>query len=325
MRSGAAAGTDGYFHEAAFYGSDDEFLAIVLPFVTDGVDAGEPTLVTLAESNSALLESALTDTAGITFIPAGTHYARPATAIRSYQELMADYTQRGAAQIRIVGDVPHPGFGAPWGWWARYEAAVNDAYAAFPVWGLCPYDVRTASAAVLADVARTHPRLVTSDGRHLQNPEFATSAVVLDDLMNGPPSAEPGLPTIELFDPTAAAARSAVQSAAAGGPTTVTAGEVQDLVFAVSEAVENAAVYGATPVRVRVWRHVDRLVAHITDAGPGPRHPLTGLIRAVDSASAGVGLWLAHQMCSDVTLHRSPEGFTLRVAVGAAVPHAAGH
>ncbi|WP_304105977.1 sensor histidine kinase [Mycolicibacterium bacteremicum] len=324
MRSGAAAGTDGYFHEAAFYGSDDEFLAIVLPFVTDGVAAGEPTLVTLAESNSELVKSALADISGVTFIPADLQYARPAAAIRSYQELMAEHAQRGVAQIRIVGDVPHPGFGAPWGWWARYEAAVNDAYAPYPVWGLCPYDVRTAPADVLADVARTHPRLATSDGQHLLNPDFATPTMVLSDLMDGAPPAEPGRPTVELFDPTAAAARSAVQSAAAGGPTTVTAAEVQDLVFAVSEAVENAVMYGSAPVRVRVWRHLDRLVAHITDAGPGPSHALTGLVRAVGSASAGVGLWLAHQMCSDVTLHRGAEGFTLRVAVGASVPHAAG-
>lgn len=325
MRSGAAAGTDGYFHEAAFYGSDDEFLAIVLPFVTDGVAAGEPTVVTLAEANSELVKSALAHTSGITFIPADMQYARPAAAIRSYQELMVEHTQRGANQIRIVGDVPHPGVGVPWGSWARYEAAVNDTYAHFPVWGLCPYDRRTASEEVLADVARTHPRLATSDGRHLLNSEFTMPATVLNELMDGAPPAEPGRPAVELVNPTAAAARAAVQRAAAAGPTTVTPAEVQDLVFAVSEAVENAMVYGLAPVRVQVWRHPNRLVAHITDAGPGPSHPFTGLIRAVDSPSAGVGLWLTHQMCTDVTLHRYSEGFTLRVTVGASVPQAAGH
>ncbi|MGW0163051.1 anti-sigma factor RsbA family regulatory protein [Mycobacterium sp. NPDC003323] len=321
MRSGAAAGTDGYFHEAAFYASDEEFLAIVLPFLTDGVAAGEPTLVTLAATNSQLVKSALSDTTGVTFIPADMQYARPAAAIRSYQELMTEHTKRGAPQIRIVGDVPHPGFGVPWGWWARYEAAVNDAYSAFPVWGLCPYDVRSAPAEVLADVTRTHPHLATSDGRHLQNPQFTAPAEVLNDLMGSAPPAETGSPAVELVNPTAAAARAAVQHAATSGLTMVTSTEVQDLVFAVSEAVENAAVHGRSPTRLRVWRHLDRLVAHVTDAGHGPRHPFVGLVRAVDSATAGVGLWLAHQMCADITLHRHSGGFTLRVTVGAATPH----
>ena len=46
MRSGAAAGHRGYFHEAAFYSSTEEFLAVVVPFLREGVAAGEPIVVT---------------------------------------------------------------------------------------------------------------------------------------------------------------------------------------------------------------------------------------------------------------------------------------
>ncbi len=42
MRTGAASGYVGNFHEAGFYGSDEEFLALIVPFVTDGLAAGEP-------------------------------------------------------------------------------------------------------------------------------------------------------------------------------------------------------------------------------------------------------------------------------------------
>ena len=41
MRTGPAGGHDGIFHEAAFYASDEQFLAVVLPFLRDGVAAGE--------------------------------------------------------------------------------------------------------------------------------------------------------------------------------------------------------------------------------------------------------------------------------------------
>lgn len=320
MRSGAAAGTRGYFHEAAFYGSDDEFLAIVLPFLNDGVAAGEPTLITLGEANSRLVQSALSTTAGITFVPAELQYARPAAAIRSYQEMMAEHTKRGVAQIRIVGDVPHPGFGVVWDGWARYEAAINDAYDAYPVWGMCPYDVRSATPRVLADVARTHPHVATADGRHLVNPDYADPTDVLSDLMNGEPPIEMSSPVIALADPTSAAARAAVHAIAADGCSAVTAEQVQDFVFAVSEAVENAVAYGCAPTALQIWRYPDRLVAHVTDAGPGPRNPSIGLMRAGDTATAGIGLWLAHQMCADVTLHRHPGGFTVRVAVGSPTP-----
>lgn len=317
MRTGAASDTQGYFHQAAFYESDEEFLAVVVPFLTDGVNAGEPTLVTLGEANSRLVRSALADTDGISFVPAETQYARPAASIRSYQAMMADYTERGASQIRIVGDVPHPGFGVEWGWWARYEAAVNHAYDAYPVWGLCPYDVRSTPQDVLADVARTHPHLATVDGAHVSNPDFVDPAGFLLGLMNTAPPHEPELPAIVLTDPTSKAARTAVQSAAAQRLSRVPDTAVQDMVFAVSEGVENATLYGCGPTTVQIWSYRDRLVAHVTDTGSGPANPYIGLVRAGDTATAGVGLWLAHQMCADVTFHRHPEGFTLRIAVDA--------
>jgi hypothetical protein len=64
----------------------------------------------------------------------------------------------------VASEVPHPGVGAPWDGWARYEAAVNRAYAEFPLWGLCAYDTRITPGPVLDDVARTHPYFATADG-----------------------------------------------------------------------------------------------------------------------------------------------------------------
>ena len=66
---------------------------------------------------------------------------------------------------------------ATWDWWCRYESAVNDAYDEFPLWGLCTYDTRTTPAAVLADVARTHPTFVTADGGRLPSREYPIRGV----------------------------------------------------------------------------------------------------------------------------------------------------
>src|SRR3954452_22268690 len=65
VRTGEPAGERGYFHEALLYNSDEEFLAAALPFVQDGVAAGEPVLVALGERSAELVQAALGDTSGV--------------------------------------------------------------------------------------------------------------------------------------------------------------------------------------------------------------------------------------------------------------------
>ena len=45
MRTGAARGHTGHFHEAGFYGSDAEFRALIVPFAEEGIAAGEPVII----------------------------------------------------------------------------------------------------------------------------------------------------------------------------------------------------------------------------------------------------------------------------------------
>jgi MEDS: MEthanogen/methylotroph, DcmR Sensory domain len=76
----------------------------------------------------------------------------------------------GAGQIRIAGDVPHPGNSGRFEGWDRYEAAVNTVWHDFPVWGRCLYDITTTPPAVLEVVERTHPRIVSSSGSARKQP-----------------------------------------------------------------------------------------------------------------------------------------------------------
>ncbi|SFK74322.1 Anti-sigma regulatory factor (Ser/Thr protein kinase) [Amycolatopsis sacchari] len=311
MRSGAAAGHTGYYHETAFYSSDQELLDVVVPFLEDGLAAGEPVLVAFGPVNQRLLTSAM-DTSKLTVIAGEEQYLRPASAIRRYRELFARYVEQGVSQIRVVGDVPHPGVGEPWDWWARYEAVVNHAYDDFPLWGLCPYDVRITPEHVLADVARTHPHVATPDGGHLDNDGYRDPAGFLPTWRDAPrPGPEPGPPSAELVGPTAADARRVVRAALAG--TGIDADRAEDFVMAVSEAVTNASVHGKPPVRLRIWPGDDRAVATVTDGGEGPVDPFAGLLATAETRSAGVGLWMAHQICRHVSLYRDEEGFTVRL------------
>ncbi|MEU3646083.1 sensor histidine kinase [Lentzea sp. NPDC034063] len=301
----------GFFHETAFYGSDDDFLAHAVPFLENGLRAGEPSIVACAEQNTALLRGALGRDAAVTYMPGADQYARPSEAISSYRSLFAEHTAGGAQQMRVVGDVPHPGMGAPWDWWARYEAAVNLAYAEFPVWGLCPYDTRTTPAEVLADVVRTHPNISTTPGAHDKNPGYreglAASTQVPDVL-------EHLSPLVELVDPSARGVREAVGTAidAMG----LSEDDAHDVVYAASEIVTNGLTHGIAPVRFRLWSDDARVVVSVTDQGPGPSDPLAGLMPTAETLSAGLGLWILHRTCDYVSMGRDEDGFTVRVSIG---------
>ncbi|PGH45748.1 Anti-sigma regulatory factor (Ser/Thr protein kinase) [Micromonospora sediminicola] len=314
MRTGAAAGHTGYFHEALLYDSDDELLAVVLPFLRGGVEAGEPTVVGLGGRNADLVRRALPTGADVTFLPGGDVYARPTGAIRAYRELLGSHVAAGAPQIRIVGELPAVLFGATWDAWARYESAINHAYDDFPLWSMCAYDRRVAPPHVLADVARTHPRVATPDGRHEPTGVYTEPATYLSECRPAPlDPVQHTVPEVELSDPTPARARAAVRAADRG---LLPPDDLDDLVMAVSEVVCNALRHGTTPVCLRLWRAPDRLVVAVHDRGPGPKDPYAGLLPAGDGSEGGLGLWITHQSCDHVTHHRDADGFTIRLTVG---------
>ncbi|MEV4483736.1 anti-sigma factor RsbA family regulatory protein [Micromonospora coxensis] len=314
MRTGAAAGHRGYYHEALLYDCDEALLATVLPFLRDGVAAGEPSLVSLGERNTALVRSALPAGSGVTFLDGGDVYARPTVALRAYRRLLVDEVAAGAAQIRIVGELPPVAFGRSWDWWARYESAINHVFDEFPLWSVCPYDTRTTPPEILADVARTHPRTATADGRHLPSETYTEPATYLRQRREVPPDPlQHGTPLIELDDPTPARARAAVYAVATAH---LSADEVDDLSVAVSEAVTNALRHGLPPVRFRLWAGDGRVVVTVDDAGTGPSDPYAGLLPTPGATSGGLGLWITHQSCDHVAMQPGPDGFTLRLTAG---------
>jgi hypothetical protein len=135
------------FHEAAFYSSEDELLNIAVPFLEASLETGAPSMVVLNERDSELIRSVIPDTSQLSFLR--DPYLRPASVIKSVQQVLTGQMFDGTEQIRILGEVPHPGMGMPWEWWARYEATINHAFDQSPLWVLCLYDLRITSGDVL--------------------------------------------------------------------------------------------------------------------------------------------------------------------------------
>src|SRR5262249_57133499 len=111
MRTGAAHGHVGHFHEAGFYRSDAEFRTLIVPFAEEGLAAGEPVILGYDARKSALVRSWLTAPSAVDFIGDKTLYATPARAIATYRRLFESHVAKGAGQIRVAGDVPQPGNG----------------------------------------------------------------------------------------------------------------------------------------------------------------------------------------------------------------------
>ncbi|WP_219413052.1 sensor histidine kinase [Pseudonocardia nigra] len=311
-----------FVHEAAIYDSDEAFLGVAVPFLRDGVLAGVPTLLSIGARQHRLVREALGDVAGVTVLD--DRYAQPFTALQLNHEMFREYVAAGVRQVRILGEVPHPGTGAPWDGWVRYEAAINHLFAAFPVWAICPYDLRNTPPDVLVDVTRTHDRLASADGGHRANPDYAEPAEFLAERVRREVDPlERTRPDLDLVDASPAAARRAV--AQLGRSTEVPASRVEDLVVAVNEVVTNAIVHGRPPVVLRAWGVPDRVVVAVRDQGAGPADPYAGLL---PDTSAGVperhGLWMAHQLCSRVSLTRASDGFTVRLVAGTPRPMTSG-
>ena len=265
------------------------------------------------DRKSGLLRSWLSDPSAVEFVADNSLYATPTRAIATYQRLFEFHRAMGAAQIRIAGDVPHPGNGGRFEGWDRYECALNVIWPDIPVWGLCLYDTATAPAVVLDAVERTHPRIVSpSGGRHLSGryqdvSEFQILAVAPDPL-------EQAAPVIELTDSSAAGVRHALTQVARDRVPGVV---LYDLLLGTSEAVTNAVLYGHPPATVRIWAGPGRIVVCVHDYGPGPANPLAGLIPpAGNLADAELGLWLTHQLDIDVALIYGDDGFTVRLRAG---------
>lgn len=313
--TGTATQQGDSFHEALLYGSEHELLGTVVPFLRDGVRAGEPTVVAWPHEQAVLLQEAMPDTRDVVFLDETQAYTRPSSVIKSYRGMLADYVADGASRVRVTGAFPSWVLQDVWWWWARYEAAANHAYADFPVWTLCAYDTRTSPRHVLDDVTRTHPRLSTPDGTHVDNGSYRSMSTFLADHTVTPDPLDTTRPVLDLVDRTPADARYAVWEAHRAGRLPAET-DVDAIVLVANEAITNGIRYGKPPVRFRLWAGFGRVVIAVHDLGAGPADPEVGLWPVAHDGPGGRGLWLIHELADHVTLDPGTNGYTLRATFG---------
>ena len=138
-------------HDAAVYASEDQLLAVAVPFVVDAVAAGTPVVVALPPEQSRLVLEALpAGLDGVTQVSHSELYQRPALSVLALQQLVAELGDGESAPVRVLAATPLPNPDRSWRPWARFESHLSTALAGTGVWLLCVLDGRQVT--VLGDV-----------------------------------------------------------------------------------------------------------------------------------------------------------------------------
>jgi anti-sigma regulatory factor (Ser/Thr protein kinase) len=301
-----------FHHEAFLYAGEDRFLDGVVPFIRDGVGAGEPILVAVSAARIRLLTSTLgAEAERVHFLDMGEVGRNPARIIPAWHDFL---------DVHGVADRPVRGIGEPV-WPERspaelvecrhHESLLNVAFDGDHRSRLmCPYDVDALDPAALDAARATHPYLVGGDGIERESESYLAPADAPGPFEG--PLPEPGTrpPELAFAVDDLARVRSHVYRNArdAGlGPQ-----RIANVVLAVSELSANSVRHGGGRGTVRVWTESDGFVAEVRDGGH-INSPLVGRTRPTPVQLYGRGLWLVNQVCDLVQIRSSDRGSVVRV------------
>jgi anti-sigma regulatory factor (Ser/Thr protein kinase) len=301
----STGGFSPFRHDALLYGSDAEYLAGTVPFVQEGLDAGEPVLVAVAPDRIALVRAALgSDARRVQFADMTELGGNPARIIPAWADFLAEFA--GDGPVRGIGEPVWAGRSEPELAEAQlHEALLNRAFAGRPgFWLRCPYDVSTLPPEVVAEAHRSHPIITRGDDAEPQ------SSVAHGTLAGTLP--EPWAVSAEFRydrDGLAAVRGLALDHAVRCG---LDDAQARRLVLAVHEAAANSVRHGGGGGLLRIWVEPGAAVCEISDRG-WVTDPLAGRVRPLMRSGGGRGVWIINQVCDLVQLRSGPDGTVVRM------------
>jgi anti-sigma regulatory factor (Ser/Thr protein kinase) len=322
MTSPSVAGApapDGFCHEALLYAGLPDLLAQTVPFIGDGLAAGDPVLVVVSAEKIDALRAELGDDAdAVHFSDMEEVGGNPARIIPIWREFVREHGAEGR-RLRGIGE-PISGRRSPDELieCQLHESLLNMAFADSPPWWLlCPYDTDALGSVVLAEARRSHPFLMEGNERR-PSPSYrnveATTAPFDGTLPE--PRARPFELFFESIDGLPSVRRFVSEHAARNG---LDALQTADIVLAVHEVATNSIRHGGGKGWLRVWWDGDALVCEVHDRGHF-QDPLLGRQSPAGDVDGGRGLWIANQLCDLVQLRTSPSGNVVRIRKKAVEP-----
>ncbi|QXJ21711.1 sensor histidine kinase [Actinomadura graeca] len=317
IEPGWATVSESFTHRVLPYDGVDEFLGGALPFLRDGVDAGDRVLAVAGVGRELLLREALGPAAaGVEFTDAATWYTHPS---RTLADCLADAdnTAWQGRRLRVLGD-PVWASRSPLEVleWQRTEAILNVAFRDTGAALLCPYS-SSLPAGVVASSRQTHPETVRGVTA-LANPGYmdpwAYNAHCDREPLPPPPS---GADSLKIDRPDLYWLRAYVSDYARQAR--LHEEDLQRLLVAVTEVVTNALRHGEPPIVLRMWADTSgepALVCEVTDEGRWDPASGYGLVppRPVGTGSGGrFGLWAVRLLCSVVQIRAGEGGTAVRL------------
>lgn len=296
----------GFGHEAFFYAGSDEFLAGTIPFLEDGIAAGDAVLAVLPEPRRQLLQEALGPLAReVEFQPMEEAGRNPGRLISAWRDVLR-HRDPGRG-VRGLGEPVWAGRSAPeLEECERHEQLVNLAFGRERgLTFMCPYDTSALDDEVLAQAERSHSHCLDSQGR-ATSPQFVIGAPLEGSLP------QPHTPTVSLCFGKAdlRTVRQAVSSLARSVGLDTRRNE--DFVLAVCEVATNSIQHGGGEGSLAIWRDDEELACDVRDGGR-IEDPLVGRERPAVEQTGGRGLWITHQLCDLVQLRSGAEGTHVRL------------
>jgi len=298
-------------HEALLYVGWQEFIAATVPFIRDGVKAGEPVLVVESEEKIEMLRVALGAEAGeVLFADMAQVGANPARIIPAWREFVARHAAPGRRMRGIGEPIWKERSSDELVECQRHESLLNVAFGGGePWWLLCPYDVQKLDEAVITEAKRSH-EFVTDRGTARRSDAFRgleASGAPFDVQLPQPENAASRL-VFSAADLDSVRALVAQEARTAG----LKASRAAELVIAVNEVATNSIRHGGGRGTLRIWNDDSALVCEIRDHGRFDK-PLADRERPSTDSASPRGLWLANHLCDLVQIRTLAVGTVVRL------------
>jgi len=297
-----------FSHEALLYDGPRDLAPRVMPFIEEGLDAGEPTMVALRVGAIEELCDRLGPRANdVWFVDMAQLGRNPGRIIPAWHDFLDEHGG-GGRPVRGIGEPVWAGReGEELTECQLHEALLNVAFADADGFRLlCPYDTGALPDTVIREACAGHPR-IAGDG---ESGLYRGDADLLGPFAAPLPTPDAPLEVLAYDRNSLSELRAVV--AARTSRSGLTTRHAEDLVFSVNELATNSVRHGGGNGVLRIWANENALVCEIRDRGR-LADPLVGRRRPTAFATSGWGLYLANQLCDLVQLRSDADGTVVRV------------
>ncbi len=306
MMPGASAKP--FRHAALLYAGRDAFLSGAVPFICEGLAAGEPVMVAVDAEKSELLSRTLgPQSAEVMFADAADVGANPTSIIAAWDVFLGD--DRRGRPARGIGE-PIRGLGeANLVESQLHEALLNRAFAdAHGFELLCPYDATSLPVPVLQEACCSHPFIAAGHDHHVSPSYRGPDAVPpAAQAPLGPPP--PNARTLGFDRHNLAEVRALTGDCARAAG--LNPAETSQFMLGIHELAANSVRHAGGIGVLRTWTEDGAAVCEVRDTGH-IQDPLAGRRPPRPGQLGGWGIWIANAACDLMQIRTGPRGTVIR-------------